>query len=247
MRLFVDLTPRNAAFGLAVDEALLESARRGGEGAVRLWVSRRAVIVGRSQAVASECDLEAVRRLGIPVVRRISGGGAVIHYPGNLNVSVTLADGRRLGCAERAFVWFGASIAAGLRKLCVDIDERERMLVVADRKISGAAQARRGDALLVHGTVLVWPDAINMGSILMALRPGYAPLGTRSRPSATATLSDALGRPVSLFEAADAVLRGLADEFAQPWDEGLMEPAEEALADELETTRYRSREWNESR
>ncbi|MCX6101319.1 MAG: hypothetical protein NTV92_07860, partial [Candidatus Bipolaricaulota bacterium] len=74
-----------------------------------------------------------------------------------------------------------------------------------------------------------------------------APLGTRSRPSATATLSDALGRPVSLFEAAEAVLRGLADEFPQPWDEGLMEPAEEALADELETTRYRSREWNESR
>jgi lipoate---protein ligase len=247
MRLFLDLTPRDAAVGLAVDEALLESARRGGEGAVSLWVSQRAVIVGRSQAVASECDVAALRRLSIPVLRRVSGGGAVVHYPGNLNVSAVLADGRRLGCAEGAFAWFVASMAAGLASLGADIDVRERMLAIAGRKISGAAQARRGRAVLVHGTLLVWPDAIDMDSILTALRAGYAPLGTRSCPAATTTLSDALGRPVSLSEAADAALRGLAGEFPQPWGEGLMESAEKALALELETTRYRSRAWNESR
>ncbi len=247
MRLFVDLTPRDAARGLAVDEALLESARRRGEGAVRLWVSQRAVIVGRSQSVASECDVEVLRGLGIPVLRRISGGGAVVHYPGNLNVSVTLSDSRRLGRAERAFAWFGDSIAAGLRGLGADTGVGERMVVIAGRKISGAAQARRGDAVLVHGTLLVWPDVVDMNSILLAARASYAPLGTRSRSSVTTTLSDALGRTVSLVEAADAILRGLARDFPPPWDKGVMEPAEQALAEELETTRYRSREWNESR
>lgn len=245
MRLLRDLAPRRATFGLAVDECLLESARGGGE-AVRLWVSRRAVIVGRSQSVASECDREALRRLRIPVVRRVSGGGAVVHYPGNLNVSVALAD-ERLGSAEHAFAWFGAAVASGLRSLGVDAEAGDRRVDVAGRKISGLAQARRGDAMLVHGTLLVRPDAVDMASLLRAMQEGYATVATRSRPSAVTSLSEALGRAVPLGEAADAVLRGLGEAFSRPWRAGTMTPAEETHAAVLEKTRYRSRSWNESR
>jgi lipoate-protein ligase A len=248
MRLRLDLEARDAAVGLAIDEALLESVRNGGEDTIRLWVSNRAVILGRSQSAAGECDREAARRLAIPIVRRLSGGGAVYHYPGNLNVSVTAADSRRFGTAEGAFARFGESLAGGLRGgLGVAVDACGRALVVGSRKISGAAQARRGEAILIHGTVLVWPDTVEMAAVLRALHPGYAPLSTPSRPQATTTLSDVLARPVGLAEAADAVLRGLAELLPRPWSRAPIASGERTLAAKLEAARYRNAAWNESR
>jgi lipoate-protein ligase A len=52
---------------------------------------------------------------------------------------------------------------------------------------------------------------------------------------------------VALAEAADAVLQGLAEALCQRWESETLTPMEEALAAELEKTRYRSRAWNESR
>jgi lipoate-protein ligase A len=248
MRLCLDLEARDAAVGLAIDEALLESVRNGGEDTIRVWVSNRAVILGRSQSAAAECDREAAVRLAIPIVRRLSGGGAVYHYPGNLNVTVTLADSRRFGTVEGAFARFGESLATGLRGgLGATVDAHGRMLVVGDRKVSGAAQARRGKAILIHGTVLVWPDTVEMAAVLRALRPGYAPQSTPSRPHPTTTLSDALGRPVGIAEAADAVLQGLAGLFPRPWNRTPIASGERTLAAKLEAARYRNAEWNESR
>jgi lipoate-protein ligase A len=248
MRLCLDLEARDAAVGLAIDEALLESARNGGEDTIRVWVSKRAVILGRSQSAAGECDREAARRLAIPIVRRISGGGAVYHYPGNLNVTVTAADSRRFGTVEGAFARFGESLAAGLRGgLGATVDADGRALVVGDRKVSGTAQARRGNAILIHGTVLVWPDTVDMAAVLRALRQGYAPQSTPSRPQATTTLSVALGRPVGMSEAADAVLQGLAGLLPRPWNRTPIASGERTLAAELEAARYRNPEWNESR
>jgi lipoate-protein ligase A len=247
MRLCLDLEARDAAMGLAIDDALLESVRNGGEDTIRIWVSTRAVILGRSQSAAAECDREAARRLAIPIVRRVSGGGAVYHYPGNLNVSVT-ADSRRFGTVEGAFARFGQSLAGGLRGgLGVAVDAHGRALVVGSRKISGAAQARRGKAILIHGTLLVWPDTVEMAVVLRALQPDYEPQSTSSRPQATTTLFDVLARPVGLAEAANAVLRGLADLCPRPWCRTPITPDERTLATELEAARYRNPEWNESR
>lgn len=251
MRLLRDLTPHDAARHLSVDEALLDSARRDGTDAVRLWVSRRAVVVGRSQVVDSECDRGALARHGIPVVRRISGGGAVYHYPGNLNLSLTTSGGRRLGSAQQAFAWFGAAIAEGLRSLGVPAEARERSVVIGGRKASGAAQARRGDAVLLHATLLVSEDAIAMDDLLLAMRDGYAPVGTPSRPSPTTTLSCELDRAVTIDEAADAVSSGVSRAIEATWgagpSPGTLASAEAAQARRLERDKYRRQTWNEAR
>ena len=245
MRLLLDLTARHAAFGLAVDEALLESARRGGEDAARMWVSERAVVIGRSQAMASECDVAVLEEMGVPALRRVSGGGAVYHYPGNLNVSMVFANARRLGTAEVGFERLGRALARGLRELDIVAEVRDRMLVLRGEKVSGAAQARRGDAILVHATLLVLPDTLKMESLLRALRPGYSPMGAPSRPHATTTLSGAMGRSLDLESAAGAVGHGLSAEFNVMWTEATLSEAEASHARKLEAEKYRSREWNE--
>lgn len=245
MRLLVDLEARHAARGLAIDEALLETVRRGEEGATRVWVSETAVIIGRSQSAASECA-ELVRRLAIPVLRRVSGGGAVVHYPGNLNVSVaTLAE--EAGQAETAFARFVAGLAAGLEELGVAARAEGRLVSVCGNKVSGAAQARRGAGVLVHGTVLVSPAPLALEALLLAMQPGYAPRGTASQPRRTLTIREALGRSVDPAEVANGVTRGLASAFGCGWSAGELTREELRRADDLEAARYRRREWNESR
>jgi len=204
-----------------------------------------AVIIGRSQSAASECA-ELVRRLAIPVLRRVSGGGAVVHYPGNLNISVA-APADVVGPAESAFARFVAGLAVGLEGLGAAARAEGRLVSVCGDKVSGAAQARRGAGVLVHGTVLVAPPPLALGALLLAMQPGYAPRGTASQPRRTVTIRETLGRSVGLAEVAIAVTRGLASAFGCGWTPGELTREELRRADDLEATRYRRREWNESR
>ncbi len=247
MRVCIDLEARNASLGVATDDALLDSARAGGEDTIRLWVSRRAVVLGRSQSMAAEWDREAAERLGVAVVRRISGGGAVYHYPGNLNLSVTAADSPRFGTADEAFFRFLDCLALGLRDgLRAPVETGARALFLGGGKISGVAQARRGEAILLHATLLVRPDVVSMASVLKALRADYASHRVPSHPRPTTTLSEALGRSVGLPEAASAALEGLSRMFCPPWRRSGLTEDEEAAAAQLEATRHRSSEWIES-
>lgn len=191
IRLLVDLVPCAPAAGLALEEALFETARAGGEDSLRIWVNDRAVVIGRSQGAASEVDLPAARDLGIPVLRRLSGGGAVYHYPGNLNVSLCLRDGRPLGGVAEAFARLGGTLARGLAAFGPGVTLAENSLLIDRRKVGGAAQARRGASLLYHTTLLVEPDAIPMERLLLALRTGYRPTRVPSRPRPTTTLVEA--------------------------------------------------------
>lgn len=245
MRWIRDLESRDAAEGLAIDEALLDRARAGGADTVRLWVARRAVIVGRSQSVESECDTDLLTRLGIPVLRRISGGGAVYVYPGNLNVSVACSDARPLGTVSEAFAWLAAAVAAAARRLGVPADPAARSVVVRGAKIAGLAQARRASAVLVHSTLLVEPDKLDMARFLRAMRDGYAPRGTSSTPSPVTTLTGALGRSVTIEEATAALRWAFEPERVGPATWGDLTAEEADAARRLAGTRYRSRAWNE--
>ena len=66
---------------MALDEALLEGVRRGvSPPTLRLYAfTPSAVTMGRFQRAAEVVDLELADKLGVPVVRRITGGGAVYH------------------------------------------------------------------------------------------------------------------------------------------------------------------------
>src|SRR5689334_8980406 len=89
----LDLTLESPAENVALDEALVEAAeaREMADEVLRLWESPQAlVVVGRSSKVAEEVDVEACRRSGVPIVRRASGGAAVVAGSGCLMYAVVL-------------------------------------------------------------------------------------------------------------------------------------------------------------
>ena len=73
-------------FNLAFEEYVLEH-RRGGE-YLMLWQNVPTVVIGLNQNAMAEVNLEAAAALGVRVVRRATGGGAVYHDLDNLNYSI---------------------------------------------------------------------------------------------------------------------------------------------------------------
>jgi len=213
MRLIADLSILSPTWGLAADEVLLEETRRSGAGGVRLWINDRAIIVGRAQAIEDEVDVALATREGVPYLRRLSGGGAVFHHPGNLNVTICVPESRSAGNVEQTFLHFGGRIAEGLREWAPGVKAEGNRLTVRGRKLAGAAQIRRSGAVLYHTTVLVDEEALPMAAFLLAHRPGYVATNVASRPERLTTLSTETRRTARMDDVSASIRRSLSSDF----------------------------------
>ena len=87
--ILIDNTANNdPANNLAIEESLLR--KNDNESYLLLYVNNPSVVIGRHQNIYEELDLSLCHTLNIPILRRISGGGAVWHDLGNLNFSFSL-------------------------------------------------------------------------------------------------------------------------------------------------------------
>ena len=146
-------------WNLAAEEYLLTALS---EPVFRLWRNVPSVIVGRYQNAAAEINSEYVRTRGIPVVRRLTGGGAVFHDLGNVNY--TFIDRKVEGEDTAAmFRRFTAPVISALRSLGVEASlEGRNDLVISGRKFSGNAVCVHGGRVLSCSTEpcfsqLLWP------------------------------------------------------------------------------------------
>jgi len=147
---------------LARDWALFQSVEAGASGNLcRCWqATQPVVVVGRSSHIAADVVQETCRADGVRVLRRVSGGGAVVLGPGCLNYAVVLSfvSWPELTNVAASFRFIlGRIVAAlGIPGLAV---AGETDLVLGGRKVSGNAQRRGRCALLHHGTLLYDFDA----------------------------------------------------------------------------------------
>ncbi len=136
------------AWNLALDEYLF--TRFPGE-VIALWRNGPSVIIGKNQNALEEIDLDFVRSRQIPVVRRLTGGGAVFHDLGNLNYTLV----QPCGTGDfNNYAKFTKPIVDFLATLGVEAALSGRNdLLVDGQKFSGNAQAVRGGRILHHGTL----------------------------------------------------------------------------------------------
>ncbi len=156
-----DLSFPTPAENLACDEALLDLAEeQGGSAVLRFWESSVPfVVLGYANKVAEEVNIEQCRELGVPVLRRCSGGGTVVQGPGCLNYSVVLRidDTPELQSitGTNHFVMGRTRDALGRALGRAVSIEGHTDLAVDDLKFSGNAQRRKRSWLVFHGTVLL--------------------------------------------------------------------------------------------
>lgn len=137
--------------------ALFQSVESGAPGNLcRCWqAARPVVVVGRSSALAADVSLDVCREDRVPVLRRFSGGGAVVLGPGCLNYAVVLSLvswPALINVSASFHVILGRIVAAlGISGLSL---AGGTDLVLDGRKVSGNAQRRGRRALIHHGTLL---------------------------------------------------------------------------------------------
>ena len=221
---------------LAADEALLDwCERRGDLEVLRFWTPTRPfVVVGYADRAATEVRLDQCAARAVPVLRRCTGGGAVVQGPGCLNYALVLridAQGplRTVSSTNDYVMERHRAALAALSGLPVE-RQGHTDLAIAGCKCCGNAQRRQRRCVLFHGTFLL---ALDLGLVEELLpQPTRQPAYRRQRAH-----RDFL-RNLSLPAA--AVQRALRAAW-QATDELLEPPAREAAA--LASRKYAARDW----
>lgn len=232
--------PFDGAANMAYDVALMGRARDTGEAVLRVYSwSAPTLSLGRNQVAAGRYDAARIEAAGIDVVRRPTGGRALLHWR-EVTYSVTAPCGPAESLSE-SYARINSLLVAALRKLgvrssvaasagrmrspdalpCFAEPSAGEIVVEADgttAKLVGSAQVRDGGAMLQHGSILVDDDQAMIGELMIE-----AP--DRSRP---ATLRRLLGRAPECGEVAAALFTAvteLEDSTAAPLDGAAVEHA----------------------
>jgi len=171
---------------LALDEVLTAEVGAGRRGpTLRIWEwDESAVVLGSFQSVKNEVDLENAKKYGFDVVRRISGGGAMLmkrgeiityslYVPAELVRGMTFAD---------SYAYLDDWVLTALQSLGIDATYQPLNDITSPSgKIGGAAQKRLGNGAVLHHVTMSYDmDGEVMAKVLRIGREKLSDKGTTS-------------------------------------------------------------------
>jgi len=236
--LFIDNNLTNPYFNLATEEYLLKNFN---EDVFMLWRNEPSIIVGKNQNTLSEINYEYVKGKSIPVVRRLTGGGAVFHDLGNLNFTFISTDDSKSFTNFRKFT---QPIIDVLKELNINAEFTGRNdLTIEGKKFSGNAQCNYKNKVMHHGTLL-FTSVINDISAALKVKPTkFEGKGIKSVASRVTNISDHLKTPITILEFKDMIMKHVSkmnDNYS------VYELSEEALGNikKLYDEKYNTWQWN---
>lgn len=237
-------TVASPAMHVALDEALLTAVMQRRRGpTLRFWVwASPAVIIGRFQSLKNEVDSAAASALGIGIVRRLSGGGAMLVKPGAaITYSIYVTDEMLQGISIRdSYAFCDAWVVESLRRIGADVRyEPLNDIASVHGKVGGAAQARKPGGVLHHTTIAWNMDA---GEMMRVLRIGREKLSDKGIASAAKRVHP-LSEQLALSR--EQVVARLSDDFRRcfPCRDDAISADEQGAADELLRARYGQIAW----
>lgn len=254
---------------MAIDEALAHSARAGiSPPVLRLYKwDRPTLSLGYFQKINSEVNRSYCAAHGIPIVRRLTGGRAILHQSDELTYSFTAPFSRpefASGLKESYLAISGALMIA-LRSLGIPAEmappprtsrpDRNPVCfqslslaeaAVDGRKIIGSAQKRWHNGLMQHGSI---PMTIDTDLLYNALTFESDEARNHAMAAAEHKMSGLLelNGNVTIEALTTAIVRGFESAFGIAFGLDCLTPDEDAEARRLITERYGSAGWNERR
>jgi len=241
---FIDFGRMDVHKIMSYNEALFRTAEKTRETIGFIWTTPPAIIMGYSQLIEKELNLERCKALGYKITRRISGGGMAFSSEGSqiqygyigslsdLPFDVTDSYKEVCGIVIRALEKYSLS---GEFKPINDV-------LCNGKKISGSAQTRGEKVLLQHGTLLVDFNIKDMMTCCNIPLEKISDKGIKSVEERMIDLDRVLGRKVPLDEAACAMRYGFEKNFNVELEDSSLTKEEEKLASEL-LPKYYDENW----
>ena len=252
--------PADGATNMALDEALMVGAVSTPTLRLYSWAPP-CLSIGYSQKATADLDLEACARQEIGLVRRPSGGGAILHDQ-DITYCLAAPESHQAvsGSIVESYRKISEGLVAGLASLglacqiasgearrgwsaaCFDAASAYELLVEG-KKLVGSAQFRRDGVVLQHGSI---PLSTDPSRILEFLHlPPDDDSGSRTRRflSRAISLDEALNRVVSFDDACQALVEGFERALGVRFEVGYLVTEEFVEAARLKLNKYGDRSW----
>lgn len=236
----INNTYTDAYFNIAAEEYLLKNYQKN---IFMLYRNEPSVIVGKHQNVHIEVNTEFAERNEIKIVRRFSGGGAVFHDLGNLNLTF-IETGNNLN-----FDKFTDQMINLLASFGIEAETNERRaLTVNGLKISGSAQGIHKNRVMYHATLLFSSDLNSLvtsldGNIFHVPDEKQAKLTVKSVKSPVTNIIEHLGQATDITDFSQAIIQYFTNQSTENSVHQLTPKDIEAI-NELRNNKYATSAWN---
>ena len=263
----IEHPPAKGAWNMAVDEAILESVYLGeSQPTLRLYAWQPACLsLGLAQPF-EEVNIQTLAKRGWDVVRRPTGGRAILHVD-ELTYAVIApeTEPRVAGGVLASYLQLSKALLQALRMIglhpeankkdpekkanktnpvCFEVPSNYE-ITVNGRKLIGSAQARRKEGVLQHGALPLYGD---LTRVIEALRFEDERTAERARERLIAhatTVERELGTVPSFTEAVRAFTQAFQQTLNLQLQPGELSPTEKQRADELMEEKYAHPSWTE--
>jgi lipoyl(octanoyl) transferase len=259
--------PAHGAWNMAVDEAILEAVGCSESlPTLRLYGWDPACLsLGYAQPI-TDVDIPRLRARGWEVVRRPTGGRAVLHTDElTYSVIAPLNEPRIAGSVLESYQRLAQALVEALNLLSIQVEVNEKSatqhnpgtnpvcfevpstyeITAGGKKLVGSAQARRKEGVLQHGSIPLTGDLTRILQVLAFPDERSRTLATERLLRRATTVETALNRKVSWDEAAAATITAFGRVLALELQPGKLTPNEENRAVDLVQIKYGHPSWTE--
>jgi lipoyl(octanoyl) transferase len=247
--------PMDGRLNMAIDRAILTACDRGQVPAtLRLYGwDKPTLSIGYSQNELRDVDRSQCEIRNIPIVRRFTGGRALLHhleftyslvapiphpgFPGNLGGAFRAVSKAVMSSLERAGVSQPEMVGKGQRKSSLGRNHSPACfsasnhweITVKDKKLAGSAQRRLSRAFLQHGSILIDWEPELAHSLLRYTSESEKAQGLKSLTSRTLTLKEILPVKLEWSDLADCFAEGFQNTFPGYWKTATLDSLEKEL------------------
>lgn len=261
---FIDTGANDAATNMAMDEAILTAHSLGlVPPTIRFYTWQPATLtVGYFQKLMDEIDVEAVQRYGYQLVRRLTGGRAVLHDD-ELTYSVIISEEQMPTSVIEAYRLITTALLEGYKGLGLNAEyalpEKKGQplehsavcfetpsayeVVVEGRKVAGSAQTRQKGVVLQHGSIPLTMNVDTLYDLFYFPNERIKERLKRAFHNKSIAINELLAEPVSIEQVKNAFASGFERAFQTSLKPTHLTSEELELTKKFVTEKYSSHEW----
>jgi len=259
--------PARGAWNMAVDEAILEHIGRGASiPTLRLYAWTPACLsLGHAQPFA-DVDMQRLHDHGWEVVRRATGGRAILHTDELTYSVIAPTDEPRVeGSVLESYNRLAQALLLAVQSLELQVEMKEGVaqdnilrnnpvcfevpstyeITVDGKKLIGSAQARKKEGVLQHGSLPLTGDLTRICQALVFENESAREIASQRLLERATTVESALGRRVSWDDAAQAFVKAFEAQLGLSLKRGELSESESKRAEELVNEKYAHPAWTE--